>query len=431
MAPIESHRGDHLKAGVFVVIALIIFVIVLISLAGGMNMLQPTASYTIRFPVSVGVAGLDAGSDVRVGGRTVGRVGAITLAQDDPDRPPIGVDVRVHINRGIPIYSDAGALLVRPLFGSGATINFPSLGGQPGSSRLDANARIPGATGPSDLLSSAGIGPEEFETIKNIIQRLDDTTQRTAKFVDTIELEIVPNMRHASATLDSIATEFQARSAPWFDSVDAFSGELSTFSMDANAAITEAREFIANLDRLVTDNKESVTRSVAHLENTSEKAEALLTRLNDQSITLINDLLADGRTRLDEAGDLIDRVSSLFAEESPEIRKTFANLRLASDQLKLTMGEVRRSPWRLLYRPNTRELEYELLYDSARTYASAVSDLRAASESLESAVGADRTRLSTDGQSLDGYVGEIKDAFEKYREAEQTLLDALLKQPAR
>jgi len=54
--------------------------------------------------------------------------------------------------------------------------------------------------------------------------------------------------------------------------------------------------------------------------------------------------------------------------------------------------------------------------------------LRAASESLESVLGSDGSRLATDGEPLSDYVGEIKTAFEKYKKAEETFLNTLLKQ---
>ena len=204
--------------------------------------------------------------------------------------------------------------------------------------------------------------------------------------------------------------------------------ELTTLTSDTGATIREAREFITNINDVVVENRETFNRTLARLEAASENADALLTRLNGESVTLLNEMLAEGRRQVEEAGAVVDRVSSLMATQEPEVRKTIANLRLASDQMKLTMGEVRRSPWRLLYRPKTRELEYELLYDSARTYASAVSDLRAASESLESAIASDGSRLATDGRPIDQFVGEIEEAFLRYREAEETFLNTLMSQ---
>jgi ABC-type transporter Mla subunit MlaD len=428
MAPLDQQRKGHIKAGLFVVVAIAIFVAVLITLAGGTSLLRRTTSYTVRFPVDIGAAGLEEGSDVRVGGRSVGAVGVIDLVFEDEARPPVGVDVQINVERSIPVFSDAIAFLERPLFGSSAVINFPSLGGESGATALTNGDQIPGQIAPPDLLRSAGYGPEQSKQLRGIMQRFDDLSVRAVSMMDTFENEILVDVKGATENVESITADVKDRSPQWFDRADIFTEDLVTLSEDAKATLADAREFIDNINSVVVDNRESFDSTIASIESASARADELVAKLNEESVTILNDMLAEGRQRLEEAGEVVERVASLVAEEEPEIRKTLANLRLASDQMKLTMGEVRRSPWRLLYRPKTRELEYELLYDSARTYASAVSDLRAASESLESAMGSDGSRLATNGQSMELFVSEIADAFERYRQAEERFLSALLAQ---
>jgi hypothetical protein len=88
-----------------------------------------------------------------------------------------------------------------------------------------------------------------------------------------------------------------------------------------------------------------------------------------------------------------------------------------SDQLKLTSIEVRSQPWRLLHQPTTKELSAQVLYDATRAFAEAASNLRAASESLQAArPGSDTAHLSD----------ELRTAVERYRTAEQALLDKLI-----
>ena len=138
----------------------------------------------------------------------------------------------------------------------------------------------------------------------------------------------------------------------------------------------------------------------------------------------LNALLEDGRAGVADARGTLADVDSLFKEQTPEIRRTMANARLASDQLRLTLGEVRRSPWRLLYRPDQKELEFELLYDATRSYASAVSDLRAASESLQAVSTSGRSETA-DGESIESLLTGMAEAFSKYETAEQRFLQLL------
>ena len=87
-----------------------------------------------------------------------------------------------------------------------------------------------------------------------------------------------------------------------------------------------------------------------------------------------------------------------------------------SDQLKLTSIEVRSQPWRLLHAPTNKEMSSQVLYDATRAYAEAASDLRAASEALQ----------ATDGQQPAEMVEQLRGAVEKYRAAEQALMDKLI-----
>lgn len=428
MAPIDQQRSSHIKAGAFVLVAIAIFVVVLITLAGGTDLLRRTTTYVVRFPIEIGAAGLAEGSDVRVGGRSVGSVSRIDLQFDDPNRPPVGVDVRISVERSIPLFNDAVAFLEKPIFGSNSIINFPSLGGLNGATALNEGDQIPGLIAPPELLRNAGYGPEQSEQLRSIMQRLDDLSGRAVAMMETVENEIIPGFRNATNDVQSITADARERSTVWFDRADVITQDLATLSTDAGAAVAEAREFIANINGVVEENRESFNRTVASVESAAQRADELVARLNEESVTLLNDMLAEGRLRLEEAGDVVERVDSLLAEQEPEIRKTLANLRLASDQMKLTMGEVRRSPWRLLYRPKTRELEYELLYDSARTYASAVSDLRAASESLESAVDTTSESSRVRPEAVESYLAEISQAFERYRQAEERFLTTLMAQ---
>lgn len=428
MAMTDPHRKNHVRAGAFVFFALALFIVVLITIAGGSDLWRRTTRYVVRFPLEVGATGLAEGSDVRVGGRTVGAVGRIDLAYEDADRPPVGVDVTIRIERGIPVFDDAVAFLERPLFGASSVINFPSLGGAASTKRLDAGARIPGLVAPPELLRNAGYGPEQSKQLRGILNRMDSITIRADSVVKEFDDVLFPQLKTAINDAGSLLSDMRERSGPWFDRADAVTKNIESMSTEANAAVKDGRAFIGKIDGLLTEHEDSFSRTVANVESATESADTLLARINDQTVARLNDLLDEGRQRVKEAGDVIEQASSLLGEQAPEIRVSVANMRLASEQMKLMMGEIRRSPWRLLYRPKTHELEYELLYDSARTYASAVSDLRAASESLESVLGSDGSRLATDGEPLKAYVARITEAFDKYRTAEKTFLDTLLKQ---
>ena len=101
-----------------------------------------------------------------------------------------------------------------------------------------------------------------------------------------------------------------------------------------------------------------------------------------------------------------------------------ASGRLAAQQIKLAMIEVRRSPWKLLYKPEKAELEHELLYEAARTFAMAVSDLRATSQTAERLLS--NPRIETDPELQRRITQFLGTRIENYENAQQQLLDVLL-----
>lgn len=120
--------------------------------------------------------------------------------------------------------------------------------------------------------------------------------------------------------------------------------------------------------------------------------------------------------------EVADTSADILVTETPAIRRTLANARLASDQLRLAMIEIRRNPWKLLGAPDTKELKEEIFYDAARAYATVASDLQDASASLETALA---KREDLDQAQLETLSSELKDALVRYKEAEVKLLEVM------
>jgi hypothetical protein len=169
------------------------------------------------------------------------------------------------------------------------------------------------------------------------------------------------------------------------------------------------------------DNRADVRQSVVNAREILEKGNKFADRLNGELADKTAKFLDDAKLAFAEARDAVNKIELISDEQLPNIRRMMANFRLASDQLAATLAEVRRSPWRLLYRPDKREQDFELLYDSARSYAAAVSDLRNASETIQS--------LSAGGVSaperVQGLISDLEAAFDRYKQTEAEFLRQL------
>ena len=143
-------------------------------------------------------------------------------------------------------------------------------------------------------------------------------------------------------------------------------------------------------------------------------------------MTQIDELLSKGSLALGSYKDFADKANTLVEENRPKIDSTLDSVESIGIQGKLFVEEIRSQPWRLLKKPSTEELEREPIYEAARAYADAVSDLRKASEALEAAV----MKVSESGSTADTanlvrISGVIEAAYGRYEEAERGLLEKL------
>ena len=398
----NARSGNAVRAGVFVIGTIVIAVAVVVTLAGLTSKLHPTTRYTVRFSLTDGAAGLEMDSAVRLGGRDIGRVVGVRFESAD-NGDVTGVLVQIAIDDDLVVHEGTTAFLERPLLGSGATLNFESLG-ELSAPAVNEGGVIPGVPQVPQFMVQAGYGSTQREQLQSILTRTEDYTIRFDGIIRDIE---------------AISADARGRSTGWFDRADEILSEVQGAAAEMRTSIEEGRALVASVQDGVDTNRDSIDAMIANIESASKNADEITARFNEHTIALVEDLLEEGRAGVADARSSISRIDTLLAEQTPAVRKSIANARLASDQLRLTMGEVRRSPWRLLHRPAERELEFELLYDAARAYADAVSDLRDAGEALDS--------VATTGASAEvvGYTETITEAFERYRSAESRFLDLL------
>lgn len=402
----HSKGSNAAKAGAFVILSILLTIAVVLALAGVREKLRPTTDYVVRFDLSQGAAGLAADSAVRVGGRDVGRVTGIRF-EEGPGGAVTGVLVEIAVARSLTIHEGATAFLERPLLGSGAVLNFESLGDQAIGRTLGGGATIPGEPQVPQFLAQAGYGSTQREQLQSILSRAEDLTLKMDEAVNGVR---------------TIIAKANDRSDGWLDRADTIFGDAESAMKEIKDGVGEGRSLIASLQSGVNDNRPRLDETIRNIQVASADARSAVEHFNDETLILADDLLRNGRDAAQEARAAVERVDRLLAEQTPSLRKTMANARLASDQMRLATGEIRRTPWRLLYRPSEKELEFELLYDAARAYADAVSDLRDAGETLGavSDLGAGNTGV------VQGYAESITGAFEKYQEAETRFLDLLI-----
>jgi ABC-type transporter Mla subunit MlaD len=425
---------NNVLAGLFVLAALALVMVVIIVMSNLGDSFTPQSTYIVRFSVLDGAEGLDKGAPVKLGGQRVGRVTIAKIHDDEVSGEPSAVDVTIQIPSRYRLYSDADVQLLKPLLGTGSSINIVSFSGM----------EVAGLQfqGPPKLLKSGDmiygrlgapgfIAPTDYARFQAILARMDRITNEAEPQIKTI----MDNASGAVADVKQITADARAKWPQWSQqatdviariekgsqSFESIIANVKDVAQSVKDGVDDARKLIDKGRAVVDDNRPQIDAIVKNVKDVTD-------RVNGEWSTKVTGLLDQGRAAMDSATATARDVETIVARNRPQLEDIIANAMLASQQLKLATVEIRASPWRLLYQPTKKELENELLYNSVRQYSEAVGELKAASESLQSVVQGSQTGRTVDQKTLDEMTAKLKGAFDKYQEQERAFLERWLKQ---
>lgn len=424
----QSNRRNTILAGAFVVASLLLAVWVsfMLSDSRGSARLRPIH---VRFPLAMGTHGLQKGSPVLMGGQQIGQVAdwKFDFKKDDAGHDVAqGVIVEAAIDQSLTVFSDAKVFLERPLLGTLSSLNIVDAGGakpkdetKSAAPVLEKDGVLVGTLAPPALLAQAGYGEEQAQQVRTLIKDLADMVA-TAR----------PNVEGTTADAREVLTLLRQRVGEWSTKVDSTLANVETASGKINPLMDSAKTTLDEFSVAASNARKAVEDVRAAIDENRPKIDSILTnvdqttqRVNRESVDLLNGALADARDALSVLSDAADGAQRLLTRETPTARRILANLRLMSDQLKLTAVEVRSQPWRLLYQPTRKESDEQLLYDSVRSYAEASSDLRAAADSLKALT---TDRAGVDPNEVQNATQAVDSALENYTQAERAFLNRLL-----
>ncbi len=413
----------NIIAGTFLIGTLIIGVLLAFVFSG--YSFERTNRYMVQFPLDVGAAGIQPGSMVTLGGRSIGQVASLQFDSTRADGAPDQILVEIDVLADLVLYSNARAFLEQPLLGTISTINLVSPGDPDQGVRLVKNGMLKGRLAPPGFLAQAGFGPDQQEQVTSILTQFEQGSTRLNNLLEPFESrsEYLANLAEGSLTnLSDASYNLRIRLDEWSNAVDNvvadvewFSGELRPMVLSARDGVDEASLLFKRSNGFLDDNTESIEASIASIERA-------LADIENGMIPEYTRLAKDARERVaDLDGTLEEADRFMRAELVPNLRRTLANASVASGFLKHAIAEVRDQPWRLLVRPTKKELAEQLIYDAARTYAGAVGDLRSASEAMAISL---RSDLS-DPEQISAMAGHLDAAFDKYELAERDLLERM------
>lgn len=449
MSSVKERRRNNVKVGVFVTIALMLAVAIIIALTDVTSALsRSTTQYTISFTVASGVSNLKPGAEVRVGGYPMGAV--LDVRPDTATQPFSRILVDFDLESDVTLYDNAMILLSTPLLGADAwldcySVGDPSTGGAPLAeggtvTAIESVGLLTTLLGPGNASRAGDIVEGIQETVRNaesLTGRLDDVAgtlqqrgllnaalgsareEEADAIVDDLHAAM-ENSRAVTEDLRTISTQVRTEQWPqWAVRIDELLAWTDSAMQTFDDALEEGRLLFSDVRATVNDNRPAIDSAIS---NTNAFTERLNTELADKAVAVLD----RGHAGLDEATALLQRLREDYEGWSTNVGEALADASLASQQLKLAMIEVRRSPWKVLYRPTQDELEHELLYEATRSFAVAAADMKAASASVARILDQFGDRLDDDPALRERVTRSLLDPLERYEKAQQQLFDVLV-----
>ena len=422
MSARAERQRNNIRMGIFVSTSLMLAMAIVIALTGVLDSLgSATAEHTVRFSVQSGVSNLKPGSEVRVGGMRLGQV--TKLAPQFSESVPFEfIDVHFELDEHVRLYENARIAVSSPLIGAEAWLDISSVG----------DGAL--ATGPVRGMDRAGmltalLGDEGAASARQMLEDSQAFTQFLATVGHEYETQVLPILHDFQATssdtrqlVETVRREDWPR---WAGNVDQLLAWAHEGTAKVDVMLDEGHGFVSESRAILMENREDVRQSMINIREGSAHWQRVAERINGETIDRLHALLDTGQRGLDELHAAAQTFRSDYDQWATSISEAMGRANLASQQLHLTMTEVRRSPWKVLYRPSDDELEHELLYEAARSFAVAAADLKSASLAMQRVMDNHGDRLSGDEALLERVTTNLVEPLERYELAQQRLLDVL------
>jgi serine/threonine protein kinase/formylglycine-generating enzyme required for sulfatase activity len=111
--------------------------------------------------------------------------------------------------------------------------------------------------------------------------------------------------------------------------------------------------------------------------------------------------------------------------DDERIDRIISNITEVSVNLKLTAQEVRRAPWKLLYKSKQKEFKIQALVDSAGAFAAGAERLDSTALRLQKLMAATDDKLQVDKDKIESMVSELETSFEQFQKAEKKFWEEL------
>lgn len=388
-----TKERNSFKAGLFIIITMVLIIGIIIGIEGFDRLLEPVQERTATFKLTDNLGGLGKGDDVRLGGVKVGKIKSIRYTDGQNNEPGLAVDFT--LPEKFKLYQGTQLAIETSVTGA-SNLNISSVGA---GSELDPSTPLVGrASSLSELLA---IGPDVKAIVAKAGSAVDSANVALAGFKDT------------GPAATSLVKKVEGKIDPAMQKYDALADSGTKALTEVGSLFGEGKpDFkgtLANLHVATGTLKDKLPGILTHADKTFTKVQSAL----DSATVAMEDI----KTTAANARDLTGSARGVLLGNRGKLDGIIASLKTSSDNVKGATSELRRSPWRLLYKPAAGELDNLVLFESAREFAEGANDLNDAVQSLRDAVHTGNTPPEEMQKKLDA----LQHTFDQFNTVEQKL----------
>ena len=370
-------RRKEVLVGTFIIVSVLLLVLLLYL----MGTMDPVLEKSVKLDVEfTDVHGLVAGDPVYLFGYKVGVVNGIELLPREGDEP-----ARVNVNLSLPgryrsyLRTDSSVLIDKSITGSNMVLIKEGEGQPlPEGESLEGRVAI------------------DFAAVADRMQRVLANAEEIASSVASImeQVESKADLAMSVSRLAALPEELREDILPVRDQV---------------------QELLRVLKGVVDENRIDLRHAVANLKETSGKAKSLTDKL----------LLTPEKLELTlhDLAQVANEASAVIRDNRQNVDMIMEDLREASTNASNLTAEIKRRPWRILYRPSEEELRAMELYDSAWAYNLGATELNRSLRDLMGffdgpSKGAAQSEVRPEDLQL--AYERVRESLRQQREAEET-----------
>ena len=374
---------NELTAGIFVVLSIAAGLAVVIWL-GGAELFRPIRQTAVFYRDEAdGSAGLIVGSFVQVGDDQIGKVTGIRF-EGETSRTLYTAEID---RKDFKVYADGKAQVAAAFIGGARLIIIDR--GSETKPLSDEDHAIQLSGGMDQTMSDLGAAAK--------VIRAELDAQQASSILARVH-KIIAYLRDITASIKS-----------------------ETDPNNPQAMLAKVHASVDDINEMTSDAKPKVSDTLTAVRATAQKFE----QYTEKEISEI-------LIKLRESSTQILKITTDFAKVSEQVKQVLFlnrdnidtmidNMTHVSANLKATSKEIRRNPWRLIYKPDEKQIHSQNIYDAARAFSDGAEQLDRAIAKMNGLVKASPDGILADDPQLQKVQAQLEEAFGNFNKAEQSL----------